>query len=49
MRHFYSETTNENNQFSKWEIWIFNAIFIKLLGRFVNFEELGEKNLQNEF
>ena len=23
---FCSETTNENNQFSKWEIWIFNAI-----------------------
>ena len=24
--HFCRETTNENNQFSKWETWIFNAI-----------------------
>ena len=24
--HFCRETTNKNNQFSKWETWIFNAI-----------------------
>ena len=27
--HFCRETTNKNNQFPKWETWIFNAIFDK--------------------
>ena len=26
MSHFCRETTNKNDQFSKWETWIFNAI-----------------------
>ena len=27
--HFYKETTNENNQFSKTKTWISNSYFIK--------------------
>ena len=29
--HFCRETTNKNNQFSKWETWMFNAMLNQFL------------------